>query len=120
MKRCALYRYYGQDGDLLYVGISFDPFRRAGQHGFFLHDSVQRVEFEWFDSREEAEQAEAFAIAIEQPIWNEKDEVIHFHKWSLWAFVNKQYPFDANRPNHHEIIENVRRGCLARGWLVAV
>ncbi len=121
MKKTAVYRYYGQDGELLYVGLSHNPFTRAKQHGFLKDENVSRLDLKWFDTRDEAISEESIAIQLECPIWNEKEEVIHFHKWMFYAFANKQYPFN-DRPIEEVrcIIANIRKGCVARGWLSPV
>jgi hypothetical protein len=61
--------------------------------------SVSRVEIYWFDSREEAIEAEAAAINLEEPIYNIKLEPIHYDKWLLFSFCNKQWPFDGSIKN---------------------
>jgi hypothetical protein len=71
--RTALYRFYGADSQLLYVGISNDPEYRWKSH--LYRDSkwaplvASRVD-EWFESRAEAEAAEVAAIKAEQPRFN--------------------------------------------------
>lgn len=81
-ERTALYRFYGADGDLLYVGISIDPDGRWKAH----RDNkekwvpfVARRTVEWLDSRPEALDAEARAIRSERPRYNgthNYDEVV--------------------------------------------
>lgn len=72
MNRTALYRHFGADGVLLYVGISNDVLRRLLQHsersGWFRR--IARVEVEWLSSRRAALDAEALAIQREAPRWN--------------------------------------------------
>jgi hypothetical protein len=63
MSKTALYRHFDASGQLLYVGISVSPFNRARQHNrasdWFA--SVVRIDIEWLDTRQAAEQAKAAA-----------------------------------------------------------
>lgn len=67
-----VYRAFDRAGRLLYVGCASDVGVRLGSHAksspwWIYHD---RVESEWFETRQEAEAAEARAIATEHPRWN--------------------------------------------------
>lgn len=68
----ALYRYYADDGVLLYVGITNDMSRRMDQHaadkGWW--QEVRGVTVEWYDTRDAVLAAERRAIAVEQPRHN--------------------------------------------------
>lgn len=68
----ALYRYFDVNGDLLYVGISFDPGRRDREHARSKawHMSAVKQQVEWYDNRFDAFAAEQDAIKIERPIHN--------------------------------------------------
>jgi hypothetical protein len=68
---CDLYRYFDKDERLLYVGISFNAFKRMGGHNekpWFTQISSMTVER--FESRELALAAELRAIRTEKPIHN--------------------------------------------------
>lgn len=72
-ERVALYRFWGADGALLYVGISNRPDLRWAQHaadkpwwGQVAHKEVCA----WYSSRRAAEQAESMAIRCELPRYN--------------------------------------------------
>ena len=72
-ERTALYRLYGDDGQLLYIGISADPERRFVQHAFtkpWWREVARREVQAWFDSRHDARAAEALAIDGEKPRHN--------------------------------------------------
>lgn len=72
MAKTALYRHFDADGQLLYVGISLNAINRLREHGegspWF--DDIARVEIEYFPNRLLASQAEAVAIAEENPVHN--------------------------------------------------
>jgi predicted GIY-YIG superfamily endonuclease len=67
-----LYRHFGKDGSLLYIGISLSAINRLGQHKDHSHwfESISRVEIENFETREETIEAEAKAIFAEKPKHN--------------------------------------------------
>lgn len=71
-ERTALYRFFGGDGQLLYVGITDRPGRRWETHmrrkPWWL--DVQRQELEWHPDRETAMAAEVAAILNECPRYN--------------------------------------------------
>lgn len=73
-RRCALYRHFDAAGVLLYVGVTADTETRGGQHA----SSSAWVEYaangtvEWYDSPDEARDAERLAIRTEMPIFNQR------------------------------------------------
>lgn len=73
-RRCALYRHRDADERLLYVGISVQPSQRAAQHALSQawFEDVATIQIEWFDSEQEARQAETLAIAEENPAHNRR------------------------------------------------
>lgn len=65
----AVYRLYDEAGSLLYVGISKHPEKRFVEHEqlqFWWHEVSETV-ITWYDSREEAKEAEDDAILTENP-----------------------------------------------------
>lgn len=70
--RTALYRHYGPERKLLYVGVSLNAVARLAQHKNYSQwfGDIRRVTVEWFDSREEALAAERAAVAAEKPFYN--------------------------------------------------
>lgn len=70
-RRAAVYRLYGADETLLYVGSSFDPDRRLGDHRrkawghLIAHRTV-----EWHPNRDVADATESRAIEAERPQYN--------------------------------------------------
>ena len=70
--KTALYRMWGNDGQLLYVGISKSALGRLGQHlteKSWAADIVN-VTIETFPTREQAAAAEVAAIKTEKPLHN--------------------------------------------------
>lgn len=70
----ALYRFYSEKGQLLYVGITNNPGNRFSQHQAdkpWWHD-VAGISVEKFDTRPDALAAEARAIHVENPLHNIK------------------------------------------------
>lgn len=71
MKPTILYRFYGTDDTLLYVGISHRIENRLGQHKRTKPwREVSWIKLEHFDSRPAALAAEQQAIRAEKPLWN--------------------------------------------------
>ncbi|MDD2270976.1 MAG: GIY-YIG nuclease family protein [Desulfuromonadaceae bacterium] len=68
----SLYRHYGHDSKLLYVGISNNALSRLYQHeqSSEWYELISRVEIEHYPSREQALKAEKKAIENEKPIYN--------------------------------------------------
>ena len=74
-RKTTLYKFWNDEGRLLYVGISANGPGRWKAHNKekIWWDQVKFSQMLHFDTRAEAEQAEAEAIRIERPIYN----VIH-------------------------------------------
>ncbi|TFI30125.1 hypothetical protein [Streptomyces sp. 4R-3d] len=70
--RTALYRFFGEPGDLLYVGISGDPVLRGSQHASDKNwwSEVFETKVEWFNNRDVALAHEEAAIKREKPLYN--------------------------------------------------
>ena len=73
----ALYRIFGDEDLLLYIGISDDFGRRWKQHARVQPwwDEKRRLTVEWHPSREDAEAAETTAIKAEKPRHNKRDAI---------------------------------------------
>lgn len=71
-ERVALYRLYGDDDFLLYVGISNNPERRWYQHSIYQRwwPAVVHKEVVWHDDRAAALAAEEQVIQTERPPYN--------------------------------------------------
>lgn len=74
----ALYRFFGESDELLYVGISIHPFARMGQHrnDKSWWGEVVKVTIERHPNRDAVEKAERDAIKSEEPRYN----VVHAGK----------------------------------------
>jgi predicted GIY-YIG superfamily endonuclease len=59
-----LYRHFGKDGSLLYVGVSLSAVQRLAQHRSNAHwfEQIKRVEMETFETRQAVLDAEHAAI----------------------------------------------------------
>ncbi|WP_050513182.1 GIY-YIG nuclease family protein [Streptomyces sp. JS01] len=70
--RTALYRLYGTDDRLLYVGITTNPKKRWHAHSRdkYWWPEVTHKSIEWFETRKSAERIEKIEITEEQPIYN--------------------------------------------------
>lgn len=70
--RTALYRLYGTDDQLLYVGITKNLKTRWGQHAIsqVWWPQVARKEERWYPTRDAALKAEENAIRRERPLHN--------------------------------------------------
>jgi predicted GIY-YIG superfamily endonuclease len=69
---CVLYKHYDSTGDLLYVGVSTNPFSRTKTHLRNSHWSrkISVITFEKFENKKEALEAEFKAITNENPKYN--------------------------------------------------
>ncbi|MFF9168278.1 MULTISPECIES: hypothetical protein [unclassified Streptomyces] len=92
-RRTALYRFFDDSDSLLYVGIAYDPDRRAKLHARSAADTwwplIKERTDEWFDTRKEAEAAEKAAIASERPRFNMKDST-HLGPEAFTAHQDRQ------------------------------
>lgn len=72
-EKTQLYRHFDAAGELLYVGISISVMNRTAQHRSQSHwfDQIASISVEHFDTRREAEIAEAIAIREERPRHNQ-------------------------------------------------
>jgi excinuclease UvrABC nuclease subunit len=95
----ALYRFFGIDGSLLYVGITSMLLTRLGRHGEDKPwwTAVARVDVQHFGSRREALQAEEEAIKAEHPRYN----VQHNGE----AGADREQPVSTQRPTPKQVRE---------------
>lgn len=75
--RTALYRLFGDAGDLLYIGIANNPLQRWERHSMIKDwwPQVARKDVEWYATRLEAAAAEESAIQRERPKYNRTHSV---------------------------------------------
>ena len=90
IQKTTLYRYYDNDGHLLYVGITGDNTKRQSQHRrkSFWFGEIYSASFEHFNNRHEASQAEVAAIQSERPRYNTQhlnSKQREFSPIDLWA-----------------------------------
>lgn len=79
-KSHVLYRFFSENGQLLYVGITMNPPQRfkSHEHEKFWWSEVSGIRVEQHESREKLIEAERLAIKIERPIHN----VVHNRPFS--------------------------------------
>lgn len=103
MKRTALYRHFGADGELLYVGIAASPMSRTAQHvASEWADQVASITFEWHESRTAALNAETRAVLTEAPLHNR---------------TKRPIAAKAVQDFHGELFSEINAFCAARGML---
>lgn len=71
-KETALYRHFDANDELLYVGVSVNPFERTGEHKLKSRwfKKITTIKIEWYENRDDAEDAEFLAIRDEKPKYN--------------------------------------------------
>ena len=72
IQKTTLYRYFDNEGRLLYVGITGDNTKRQSQHrrNSFWFGEIASATFEHYESRQEACACEIRAIQEEHPLYN--------------------------------------------------
>lgn len=81
----ALYRFFGTDDELLYIGITADPGSRWKAHASDKPwwTEVVRTTIEHYETRKEVETAEAAAIRSEHPKYN-----VTYNSWVIMRAEN--------------------------------
>jgi DNA-binding XRE family transcriptional regulator len=71
-RQTAVYRYYGADGSLIYVGVSHSPLARHGSHCGKAPwaNQVETIKIKWYPTAYEALLEEWTAITQEKPAQN--------------------------------------------------
>lgn len=71
-KKGMVYRHFDKDGNLLYVGMSMNPFKRLGGHRFesIWFDRIVKITIERYPTKWDAITAERRAIRNENPQFN--------------------------------------------------
>ncbi|MGW9371155.1 GntR family transcriptional regulator [Streptomyces xanthophaeus] len=106
--RTGLYRHYSADGELLYVGIAYDPDLRLEQH-YWRRESARHT-VNWFDRRRDALEAESKAIADERPRYNLQ------HNWEPVPFPCPAWPrLTDMRSGKSQALAALLRGEIASG-----
>jgi predicted GIY-YIG superfamily endonuclease len=110
MKQQHLYRFFDDEGNLLYVGISNSWTQRFHQHerSAAWFQFVASATFEKYPDRESVERAELIAIQTENPIHNKKHNdnyespMDHFNRLKSWT----QYGGEDDA--HRNLVEAMR------------
>lgn len=89
-KKTTLYRYFDENGKLLYVGITGDNTKRQSQHrrSSFWFGQIASATFEHYETREEALDAESIAIEKEKPAHNQHHgSVLKHSDWTHMVYL---------------------------------
>jgi predicted GIY-YIG superfamily endonuclease len=94
----TLYRFFDEQGQLLYVGISNNWTQRLNQHykdsTFF--EKAKHITLSHYETRAEVEEAERKAIETEGALFNKKfnpdyeDSAAHFQKIKAWVYTKAE------------------------------
>lgn len=78
IQKTTLYRYFASDGQLLYVGVTKNPFDRQSHHAQNQPwwTEVSTATFQHFTNRDLALDAETYAIGAELPKYNKAGPVL--------------------------------------------
>ncbi|WP_406730920.1 GntR family transcriptional regulator [Streptomyces sp. NBC_01794] len=114
-ERTALYRLYGTEDDLLYVGISNDPDGRWKAHQWGPNRmpwsaEVSRRTVDWHASRPAALAAEAIAIRAEHPRYNGT------HNYDDVEFDPASWAPVAGQLKHALVADLMRREIVSGRW----
>lgn len=95
LSKHAVYRHFSEDGVLLYIGTSGNPFERLVCHkslSSWAHQ-VSTISIDWFETKEEARVAEKAAIQAEEPLHNAQflREETKVRNAALLAEFNAEY-----------------------------
>jgi predicted GIY-YIG superfamily endonuclease len=84
--KTALYCHYNTEGTLLYTGISSNAMKRLEEHkqSPWILD-ISRIDIQYFESRQEARDAEKDIIKTKNPLFNKA------HKQRLPTLVEEMY-----------------------------
>jgi hypothetical protein len=98
--KTALYRIWGNDGQLLYVGISKSALSRLGQHLTEKPwaEEISNVTIETFPTRELAAAAEVAAIKAERPLHNVVHNGHTHHNKNVKVKTNQRSSFVIQGP----------------------
>jgi len=125
MTRTALYRHFGADGALLYVGISHQVILRTKQHveTATWAEGINQITVEWFETRDMALAAENAAITSERPLFNKRNSVTDTGRLipdliSLWP-VRTKFAQDVG-VDIQVVHKWVQSGRIPSGWMRSV
>ena len=107
----TLYRFFSDDNELLYVGISNQWRERFHQHEKSQPwwNEVSHISLERFETREEVAEAERIAIREELPAYNKQHsqtyETVQDHFDKLKFYIHYDVPVD---DIHQDLIDDAR------------
>lgn len=106
-----LYRHFGNQGELLYVGVSLNTLGRLAQHKCtaIWFKEIKKVEIEQFENREDALKAEQCAILKEHPIYNIR---------GVKRKGNLEKPAPYRKPSPYEVMDINKMGFFQQAYEV--
>lgn len=109
--KTTLYRYFGGNGQLLYVGVTKNAFDRQAHHAQNQPwwGEVVSASFEHYATRDEALAAETFAIGSELPKYNKAGPVLELHAREHLSDIMAKKLDDEEHLVQSEAIELVMR-----------
>jgi excinuclease UvrABC nuclease subunit len=124
-KHVTLYRVYGDEGILLYIGVSNNFGRRWNEHSRNQPwwNSRRRMTVDWYNTEDEALDAEAHAIFNEQPRYNVmhrkqaqrlKSLQVTRSPCPAYATVSGEDLFYLDDPAYRELIQSMQRAAQER------
>ncbi|GEB58903.1 GntR family transcriptional regulator [Streptomyces gardneri] len=131
--KTALYRFFNEAGQLLYVGVTGNPEKRWADHRRFAATTwwplAARVTVKWYEAREEATAAELRDIRTKAPLYNAggapsplrelaPDEKLCPHTSHGKFFRETGDRFNVQRMHMHEAVADVLAGDIRDGRLV--
>jgi len=108
IQKTILYRYFDSEDRLLYVGITGDNTKRQSQHrrNSFWFGEIATANFEHYETREEALEAETLAIQNEKPMHNiQKGFVIQHSPYVHLVYLSGR-PDGGHDQLHREFVEH--------------
>lgn len=110
-----LYRAYGPQNQLLYVGISSEWHKRLHTHERNSEwiEQADWVKLERFDTRKEVAAAERYAIETEAPLYNKTFSQSYAHPIQHWSAVKRWIKSgQADDDFHQNVVDNIRSDAL--------
>lgn len=118
-RTCALYRFFDDDGVLLYVGITVNLQTRLRTHARKgWHTATRRITVDWFDTTEAARDAERHAIKTERPLYNVMESAVAWDEAVAAGHIAELVDRVTNRNPGERLPEAITAAMCARPELI--